>query len=824
MIISVNWLKKYVKINLGIEELVRQIGSKLVEVESVTDLGKKYQDALIVKVVECVDLDGSDHLKVARIDDGGATGDEWRGADGLIQVVCGAPNIRSGLTVVWLPPKAIVPETADDEKPFQLDVRKLCGVQSHGMIASPRELALYDEHTGILELDDEFKAGTKFATVFELDDYLLEIENKSLTHRPDCFGMIGFAREVAGILGQKFTSPTWFNNQIKFKDQLSEIEVEIADSELSTKYQASLVANVKELAGLSFLQKTYLARIGIRPVEPTVDISNFVMIETGEPTHAYDYDKLLKIAEQEGMETIRLTVRTARQAEKLKLLDGKEIKLTSNDVVIAVGKQAIGLAGIMGGDSTRVDKSTERIVLEAASFNLYKMRSAQMRHGVFSEALTRFTKGQPTAITDLALARNLVMMTGMDNAAKLFAVATAEMKNSSRSEITLDYRLINLYLGTNLNANIIKTILENVELDVKIKDDSLTVTVPWWRTDVNRRVEVIEEVGRLIGYDNLKLELPMRRIKSNLTDGFDQMRFELRQLLASGGLNEALTYTFVPEKLLERALQDPKNSYRIVNSISPELECYRQAILPNLLDKIYPNLRAGYEQFGLFELGKLHWKSQPMTDEKVPFEMHSLALVVTNKKSTQTGYYLARKYLDVIGKRLGVDYELKPLRTKLPIASVFEPKRAAEIWSGKHILGVVGEFKTSVKKNFKLPPMTAGMELDLETLYESRHARIIDVKLLGNLPSVSRDLCLEVKREVSYQQIVCNLLRATQKFKKIEFSLTPVDFYRKDDHMKRITVRLTLTPTDQTLVSKQVDTIVEQLIQALNTKVDFKIV
>lgn len=824
MIVSVNWLKKFVKINLSIDELATQIGSKLVEVEGVTDLGQKYRDVLIVKVVKCAKHADSDHLSVAYIDDGGVTGDAWRGADGLIQVVCGAPNIRAGLTVAWLPPESIVPETANDAEPFRLSVRKLRGVLSHGMIASPRELDLWDDHSGILEIDDDFPAGTRFAQSYELDDYLLEIENKSLTHRPDCFGMIGFAREVAGILGQKFNSPQWFNHQLKFKPQASEIAVAIDDSKLSTKFQASLVTNVREVKGLSFLQKTYLARVGVRPVEPIVDISNWVMLETGQPTHAYDYDKLLKIAEAQGLEQICLTVRAGRQGEVMTLLDGKRVELSPEDTVVAIGHQPVALAGAMGSFDTKIDKSTERLVLESASFNLYKMRSAQMRHGIFSEALTRFTKGQPSAMTDIALGRNLALLTGVDDAPKLFAVATAELKTNSRTEIALNYQLINAYLGTNFNANILKTMLENVELEVKIKGDDLVVRVPWWRTDVTRRVEVIEEIGRLNGYDNLELDLPRRAISANLISSFDQLRQDLRQILASGGLNETLTYNFVPEKLIVKAGQTPDNSYRLVNSISPELECYRQAILPNLLDKVYPNIRAGFEQFGLFELGKIHWKSHGLEDDGTPFEMNSLALVLADKKSSQTGFYLAKKYAELIANKLHLNFDYRPLKSKMPTATVFEPKRSAEIWLNEQLIGFVGEFKKTVCTSFKLPKLVAGLELDLQALAEHQATTQIRFKPIKTLPSVSRDLCLEVAREVNYQTIVEALTQATTKFKAIDFVLTPVDFYRKTDDLKRVTIRLTLTPTDKTLVSKQVDAIVDQLTKALAAKLKFKII
>src|SRR6218665_1144893 len=211
MIISVNWLKKFTQINGTVEELATLIGARLVEIESIENLGEKYQGVVVAKVVECAPLEGSDHLNVTKIDDGGAVSDIERDENGLVQVVCGAPNVRAGISVAWLPPRSVVPETFGDAEPFVLGAKPLRGVMSNGMLASARELDLHDDHNGILEIDKDAAPGTPFAELYELNDYLLDIENKSLTHRPDAFGVIGFAREVAGIQGLPFESPQWLD-------------------------------------------------------------------------------------------------------------------------------------------------------------------------------------------------------------------------------------------------------------------------------------------------------------------------------------------------------------------------------------------------------------------------------------------------------------------------------------------------------------------------------------------------------------------------------------------------------------------------------------
>lgn len=382
MIISVNWLKKYVTIDTDIDTLATLIGERLVEIEEVIDIGAKYQDVIVAKVVECKPLENSDHLNVTKIDDGGVVADVERDENGLIQVVCGAPNVRAGMLVAWLPPKSTVPETFGNPEPFVLGAKPLRGVMSNGMLASARELDLYDDHSGILEIDKDTTPGASFAELYELNDYLLDIENKSLTHRPDAFGVIGFAREVAGIQGKAFATPDWLadmNSQLSVDTPLETPAVSIEDESLSERFQLVVLSGVDEKAASPVQLQTYLARSGVRPISASVDVSNYLMLLTGQPSHTYDYDKVRAVAGDDF--TVR--VRTAREHETLTLLDGKTVNLDVSDIVIAAGSTAVGLAGIMGGQSTLVDASTKAVLLEVATFDLYHMRSSQMRHGIF---------------------------------------------------------------------------------------------------------------------------------------------------------------------------------------------------------------------------------------------------------------------------------------------------------------------------------------------------------------------------------------------------------------------------------------------------------
>ncbi|MBC7868970.1 hypothetical protein H7X69_02210, partial [Candidatus Saccharibacteria bacterium] len=280
MIISVNWLKKFTDIDLPIDELASLIGARLVEIEKVIDLGAKYKDVTVVRVVECAAIEGTDHLSVTKINDGGAVKDVERDENGLVQVVCGAPNVRVGMLVAWLPSGSIVPETFGGAEPFVLGVRNLRGVTSNGMLASAKELGLFDDQTGILEIDKELEVGTSFAVAYELNDYLLDIENKSLTHRPDAFGVIGFAREVAAITGKAFTTPEWLANihpifAVKQSDVQSPT-VSIDDPSLSARYQAVVLSGADGTRQSPLEIKTYLARVGVRPINAVVDVTNYL--------------------------------------------------------------------------------------------------------------------------------------------------------------------------------------------------------------------------------------------------------------------------------------------------------------------------------------------------------------------------------------------------------------------------------------------------------------------------------------------------------------------------------------------------------------------
>jgi phenylalanine--tRNA ligase, beta subunit len=821
MIISVNWLKKFVPDLPEIDELSKLIGARLVEIESIENLNEKYKDVVIARVISAKKVEGSDHLNLCKIDDGGKRDGVERDENGFVQVVCGAPNVREGLFVAWLPPKAIVPETFGGEN-FQLSARKLMGNMSNGMIASLRELGLGDEHDGILEISPEafengLQAGDSFAEKFELNDYLLEVENKSLTHRPDCFGIIGFAREVAGILGQKFVEPDFIKqSDFGFKvNNDKSIVIDAQDSEICERYTAAIfdVSDILKNPNLT-LEKTYLLRSGMRPIDTITDLANELMLETGQPLHTFDFDKL---AEINGGENVKMTVRKAFENEELELLDGRKIKMSQNDIVIATGENgenAVALAGAMGGKSTEIDENTTRILVESATFNLYNLRNTQMRHGIFSEAITRFTKGVPEMMS-----RKVLDLFGVQLLA-LGGKSLSEIADSkgdfyyNKSEISVSKDKINQILGTNFSSEEIQKTLENVGILTK-NDNSETFVVPFWRNDLHIEEDLIEEVGRLNGYDNIKLQLPKRTFRAVKKAKIDLLQSEIREILASSGANEILTYTFVHGDLLEKAGQDTKNAYKIVNSISPELQYYRQTLMPSLLSKINQNIRGGFSEFAIFEMNKITEKALGLNEENVPFEQKKLAFVYTKNKG-ENAFFEAKNYAEFLFKKLSLKVEfVKFDLSKSPLSTEFEPKRSALIQisdsEGEKILGVIGEFKKKIQKALKLPESTAGFELDLGILLENIGRTNVKIKAFSKFQSVERDISINVDETRQFAEIFGIFENISSEFKDVEIEISPIDIFNNGDGTKNISIRFKITPFEKTLNGDEIREIMQKI-------------
>lgn len=825
MKISISTANYYSNVDLKTinhNDLVKKIGSQLGEVGAVTDWSAKYSGVIVARVASCVDHPNADKLHICKIDDGGVVQNVDRDGNGYVQVVCGAPNVREGLVVAWIPPGVVVPVTYDTNEPFRLGKRELRGVLSNGMLASPAELGLNDDHDGILEIGvnevgGELTLGSSLSNVYGLDDFIVDVENKMFTHRPDCFGVLGIAREIAGITGQSFKSPNWYLQQPIFEDcnRLS-LNVDVQIKDLVPRFMAVALDGITIKPSPVWMQAA-LTRVGIRPINNVVDVTNFVMYVTGQPLHAYDYDKLASLSNN-GAEII---VRYPEAGEKINLLNGKQIEPRSKAIMIATPKDLIGVGGVMGGADTEVDSSTTRIVLEVASFDMYSIRRTSMEHGLFTDAVTRFNKGQSSYQNDRVLSYAIQQLADYAGAVQASDVVDIKQELRQLTPVSITPEYANARLGIHLSASKIALLLQNVEFDVVSENDILYIKPPFWRTDIEIPEDIVEEVGRLYGFDNLPIQLPNRSTEPALKDPMLSLKTRIRHSLRNAGANEVLSYSFVHGDLLKKVGQDVRDAYCLSNALSPNLQYYRLSLMPSLLEKIHLNVKAGYDEFSLFELGKAH-KISNGYDDGVPIELESAVFVFSSKSvknHTGAAFYHAVRNLQYLGQSLGLQFTILPTDDS---PTPFEPSRSGRISLGNgQVVGHIGEFSLPVLKKLKVPNYSAGFELDLNALLRADKSHS-PYKPLSKYPSVAQDITLHVKDKNSYAEVRSALTDAVNQNtdKSVLVEISAKDIFQNPNGDIHITFHLEFSSYDKTLRTEDVNNIIDTIAIYIEHKIN----
>ena len=839
MKVSLNLAQEYSNVDLnkiGTEKLLQKIGAQLGAVDEVIYTGQRYDKAVVAKIISCVQHPNADRLHVCMIDDGGVTKDVKRDEKGHVQVVCGAPNAREGITVAWLPPTSTVPSSYDKD-PFVLEARELRGVVSNGMLASPAELGIGDNHDGILEIEDfegqrakgkgqSIKPGTPLKELYGLDDVIVDCENKMFTHRPDCFGTLGVARELAGIQQLKFKSPDWYLYPLEIKNNHSEhiksVGITVETPEIVPAYSLIAIDNVKVAPSPTWLQ-AYLARVGIRPINNIVDMTNYMMMLTGQPLHAFDFDKVAKNGDAQ------IVVRKPKSGEKLTLLDGKTITPRDDAILICDLDKPIALGGIMGGNNSEIDSNTTRILIECASFDMYNVRKTSMEHGIFTDAVTRFNKGQSPWQCEAVLAKAASMVQELSRDAKTIGKPVVLLKTKAKNDpIKISADFINSRLGSKLSLKDIASLLENVEFkvaSVPADKNHIHITAPFWRMDIESPEDIVEEIGRLYGYDKLPIELPARSAKAAEKDEHLELKREIRGFLAEAGANEVLTYSFVHGNLLSKVGQPETEAYALRNALSPDLQYFRLSLTPSLLDKVNMNLRVGYDKFAIFELNKTHVRMHGETEEKVPAEINMVTLVyAANDKTAPEGaaFYQARKYLDFLAHKLGIKlkYEALTEDPPYPVTKPFDWQRSALVSDAETgtLFGQIGEYREEVRRNLKLPEHSAGFELSLEAFALS--CKPLQYQAASRFPSQTQDITLEVEANVQFGTINSEVETIVGELSKAEdfvYKVEPIDIYKPDDNKLRYSYRVTLTHLNRTLKTEEVNKLLEEVASSLKS-------
>ncbi len=806
MKLSIKWIEQYTDVKLERDELVKRVGAQLGAVEGVEDWGSYYDDAIVVaEIIEANDHPDADKLGVYRLKTG----------DGEVTVCAGDKTLKVGDRVGYIAPGAHVPESVRAGEPFKITERELRGVLSQGMMGSAKELIMSDSHEGVLKLDTDSPIGTPLSEAYELDDLIIDVENKMFTHRPDLFGILGLAREIAGIQDIAFTSPEWYVEAANLPEPTAELplHVEIKIPELCPRFSALTFKDVS-IKPSPIQMQSYLTRVGMRPINNVVDITNYGMYLTGQPTHAFDYDKVAE--RSKGTPTI--VVRNPNEDEEITLLDGRTIKPHSNAAMVATNQELISVGGSMGGADTEVDENTKNIILEAASWDLYSIRRTSFTHGIFTDAVTRFNKGQSPRQTIAALGLLSSMLCEQAEASVASSVVDVYPRPADTAQIEVTNEFVNERLGSDFEMRDVAHILKNVEIQTSEEGGALKAEVPFWRTDLELAEDLVEEVGRLHGYDNLPIVVPSRLSKPNFRSDEFRLKAQIRNVLAAAGARDTLTYNFVSSGLLGKAgfsedLID--TAYRIRNSLSPELECMRISLLPSLIEKVNPNLRSGYGTFALFEINKVHNKLE-LDSEKLPIEHTNVAgVVVSDAEQNGSAYYQAKAYVDYLCKELGVTVTYRPatdgdssLTQGRAAKAIMSNARMAAVYINDRMAGFVGEFASATKQRFKLPAYSAGFELDVALLQPQPHTYMP----ISRFPSTSQDVTLETPDEIDYADLEKMVERALQN-ESFSVAVVPAGIYRANPEApRRITFRITFQSAEHTLKTAEINEVIAELV------------
>lgn len=503
--------------------------------------------------------------------------------------------------------------------------------------------------------------------------------------------------------------------------------------------------------------------------------------------------------------------------------------------MIATDKESIGLGGVMGGADTEVDAETTNIIIESANFDMYSIRRTAMEHGLFTDAVTRFTKGQSPLQNATVLAKivdEIRSFAGGKVASQLID-SQNDAKVVPMATIGTDNQFVNVRLGLELSADEIASLLQNVEFTVTVQGNAIAITPPFWRTDIEIPEDIVEEVGRLYGYDRLPLELPRHSIVPVGPDGMLRLKQELRQTLASFGANEVLTYSFVHGDLFSKVSQDKDQAYTVSNALSPDLQYYRLSLTPSLLSHIHPNSKAGFASFALFELGKTHNKTQALEDE-VPKETDTLALVVTTSdksrsKDAGSPFYQARAYLDQLARKLGLELVYYPATRdpELAMTAPFNLDRSAfvTIKDSKGMLGIVGEYKQSVQKNIKLPGNTSGFEVGVKELLSQLETKAVSgYTPLSRFPGTWQDICFQVAPTITYTELY-QLVNEGLSAVAVESRVETVDIYQPESsEYKNITLRIHLNDHTKTIGANDAKAIIDKITTLISSRLDAKII
>ena len=808
MKISYNWLKDYLECDLSPEavaEALTSIGLEVDSLEQIEEIPGGLAGVVVAEVVECMEHPDSDHLHITKLNTG--EGD-------LLQVVCGAPNVAAGQKVLLATVGTVLGED------FKIKKSKIRGVESFGMICAEDELGIGESHDGIMVLDPDAVVGTPAKDYLGLaTDALIEI---GLTaNRVDAASHIGVARDLYAYLRHNGVDCRLNIPDVSSWSDSAEgeaIPVEVTAVDGAPRYTGTTIRGVKVSASPEWLQKKLLS-IGLRPINNIVDITNFILHETGQPLHAFDASKITG-----G----KVVVRRAEEGEKFVTLDGVERTLSAADLMIANMEKPMCLAGVFGGEESGVTENTTDVFLESAYFNPVSIRKSSKRHGLKTDASFRYERGADPLVVDYAAKRAALLIQELAGGVIAGRMQEFYPEKIEKKVVDLDYDRIEAFVGKKLGHDVIEGILEGLAYEFVDKTETgARVAVPSYMVDVYRECDVVEEILRIYGYNNIELPQAMRMsVNAPQKPEPEQVRKSIADFLAANGFVETMNNSLTKSEYYSKLKTFPEERcVRIMNPLSSDLNVMRQTLILNGLEVIAYNINRQITNIRTFEYGSVY-SFDPQKDGKTldSYEEHTCyALFISGQpeKSWRTdpgkgSYFQLKGYLELLLKRFGCD--IYSLETEAAPADLFSEGLAYTLPGSHQSLAVMGTVSPARLKQFGIRQPVFAAEINWPALLELVKRNRIKYKELPKFPEVRRDLALLLDESVSYADLRKSALRVGKKLLK---QVGLFDVYRGDkiaEGKKQYAMSFVLQDLDKTLTDNDVERVMSKLLSTFQNE------
>lgn len=802
MLVSLNWLKNYVDYGeLSPEKLGEKITKSGIEVDGIEYVISEASDNVVVGYVkECEQHPDADKLKLCQVD---------VGEEALLQIICGAANVGQGQKVVVAKPGAVLPGN------FKIKKVKLRGIESNGMICSLQELSVGERfiHTqyaeGIVVLPDDAVIGEKVDALLNLDDAVLEFD---LTpNRADALSMLGVAYEVAAILDEEITlpEPTLTKSDEKVTDYVS---VTVDDATACPYYGAFIIKDVEVKQSPLWMQN-YLLASGIRSINNIVDITNYVLLEYGQPLHAFDYDLL---ASKE------IIVRRANDKEQLVTLDGQTRTLSQDNLLITNGDKGVALAGVMGGAETEVNDATTTVLLEAAYFDGQIVRQTVKETGLRSEASTRYEKGiDPNRVREAGV-RACELLVKYANGTVVTGLAESDQLDRTERQVNINTKEVNRRLGTDISNSEMEDILRKLRFSFETTGDDITVLVPTRRGDITIFEDMLEEVARIYGYDNLPFTLPANAAKPGGLSEEQLLRRQVKGYLQSIGLSEAITYSLLSKTdataFVSPELPDTLVPISLAMPMSEDHQYLRLSLVPELLNRLTYNVARKQANIALYELGSIYLSEEKQIT-KQPKEQLRLAGAVTGswlhhawqQEAKQVDFYVVKGIVEGLFRYLNMDVTYKQIQM-----ADMHPGRCATMQHGDVTIGFLGQVHPAFANEADLKE-TYIFDIDMEYILELNRAPLM-YETVPKYPSILRDIAFVVPNTAYAGELQAEMKRVGAPLvTRVEaFDLYTGDNVKEDE--KSLAFNIHYQDPNKTLTDEEVDTSMKEIVTAIHEK------